>query len=215
MEELELLKSNWQKREHVLPKLTYNDIYALLLKKSSSIVKWIFLISIAEIIFWTALAFLVPESNKKINDGLGLHNFLMVMNILNYIIFGVFIVLFYSNYRKIKVTDTVRQLMKNILRARKTVKYFVIYNVSLSILLLVGVNLYYYMMQDRLYKLLSTYYPEYATIPQEKFTNIFFVTTLIFGVIFIGLIILFYRVVYGILLRRLKRNYDELEKIEM
>jgi hypothetical protein len=43
MDQLELLKKQWQSREQELPKLTYNDIYSMLLKKSSSIVKWIFL----------------------------------------------------------------------------------------------------------------------------------------------------------------------------
>ena len=94
MDQLELLKKQWQSREHELPKLTYEDIYKMLLKKSSSIVKWIFYISIAEILFWTLLSFMVPESSTKFSDDIGLHNVLVGVNVLNYTVFGFFIILF-------------------------------------------------------------------------------------------------------------------------
>ncbi len=215
MDELELLKKQWQTREQELPKLSYSDIYQMLLKKSSSIVKWIFYISIGEILLWTLLAFFVPESSKRINDGIGLHNTLLIINILNYAVCAIFIFLFYKNYRKIKVTDTVKHLMRNIIKTRRTVKYFVVYNVVSTALLIIGVNLYYYTKQDELYRLMAKNFDGYGTIPQEQFTNVFFMTQFIIGLILLGLIILFYRLVYGILLRRLKKNYYELEKIEM
>ena len=41
LDELELLKKDWQKREANLPKLSYEEIYPMIKKKSSSIVKWI------------------------------------------------------------------------------------------------------------------------------------------------------------------------------
>ena len=37
MDELELLKKDWKKKESSYPKLTYNEIYKLIHKKSSSI----------------------------------------------------------------------------------------------------------------------------------------------------------------------------------
>ena len=51
MDELELLKKDWQKKEKDLPKLSYDDIYKMIWKKSSSFVKWIFYISIIEFVF--------------------------------------------------------------------------------------------------------------------------------------------------------------------
>ena len=47
MDELEFLKKDWKKQEADFPKLSYNEIYKLIRKKSSSIVKWIFIICIA------------------------------------------------------------------------------------------------------------------------------------------------------------------------
>ena len=66
MDHLDLLKQKWQSVEQELPQLSYGDIHQMLLKKSSSIVKWIFLISVGELLFWTILTFFVPESSKTI-----------------------------------------------------------------------------------------------------------------------------------------------------
>ena len=214
MDELELLKKQWQSSEQKLPKLTYDDIYKMLLKKSSSIVKWIFYISIAEILFWTLLSFMVPESSTKFSDDIGLHNILVGVNVLNYTVFGVFIILFCRNYRKISTTDSIKDLMKNILRTRKTVKYFVIYNVTASVLLIIGINFYYYFNQDIVFQFMTEDYG-ITNISQERFMKMFFVIQILFGIVMIGFILLFYRIVYGILLRRLYNNYKELKKIEL
>ncbi len=214
MDELELLKKQWQTHEQELPHLSYSDIYKMLLKKSSSIVKWIFYISIAEIIFWTLLAFLVPESSTKFSDDIGLHNILLGVNVVNYLVFGFFIFLFYRNYRKISTTDSIKELMGNILSTRKTVKYFVIYNITTSILLIVGTNIFYYLNQDIVFRFMTEDYG-IANITQQRFMKMFFAIQILFGIVLIGFVMLFYRLVYGILLRRLRKNYKELEKIEV
>jgi hypothetical protein len=215
MDQLELLKKQWKNREQDLPTFSYTDIYDMLLKKSSSIVKWIFYISIGEIILWTLLAFLVPESSKEINEGMGLKSTLFSVNILNYIIFAIFIILFYKNYRSIKVTDSIKSLMANILKTRRTVKYFVIYNVGATLLLLIFVNIYYYKNKEQLYTYLIENFEGYSALPQENFTSIFFLSQLLGGIIIIGFLLLFYRIIYGILLKRLYSNYKELKKIEL
>jgi hypothetical protein len=215
MDNLDLLKEQWQKREQELPKLSYKDIYQMLLQKSSSMVKWIFLISIGELLFWTILAFFVPESSREFNNSMGLKTAFLIINIIHYCIFAVFIYLFYVNYRSIKVTDTIKDLMRSILNTRKTVKYFVVYNVAAAVLVLIGVNFYYYSKKEQLYNLMVESYAGYGSIPQESFTSLFFLSQFIFGLLLIGLVLVFYRIIYGILLKRLKRNYDELRKIEM
>ncbi|SRX55007.1 hypothetical protein [Aequorivita sp. CIP111184] len=213
MDQLELLKKQWQSREQELPKLSFGDIYKMLLKKSSSIVKWIFYISIAEIGFWTLLALLVPESSTKFSDDIGLHNILIITNVINYLVFGFFIILFYRNYRKISTTDSVKELMGNILRTRKTVKYFVVYNVTTSVLIIVGINIFYYLNQDMVFRFMTEDYG-ISNISQARFMKMFFAIQILFGIVMIGFVLLFYRIVYGILLRRLRKNYKELEKIE-
>ena len=44
MDELELLKKDWQRNSGDYPELSYDEIYKMSHAKSSSIVKWIFII---------------------------------------------------------------------------------------------------------------------------------------------------------------------------
>ena len=53
MDELELLKKDWKNNNEQFKQVSENEIYGMLQKSSSSIVKWIFIISILEIILWT------------------------------------------------------------------------------------------------------------------------------------------------------------------
>ena len=214
MDELELLKVKWQEREQEFPAVSYKDIYKMILKKSSSIVKWIFVISIAEILFWIVLGLLTPETNKALIQNIGLQSILNVIYIFHYVIIAVFLVLFYLNWKNIQVTDTVKTLMRNILKTRKTVKYFVIYNVAGTALVLIFVNLYFYANKEELYSLISKGNEGYAALPPENFFPVLFVSFLVVGVLLIGFILVLYRIIYGILLKRLKYNYTELEKME-
>lgn len=214
VDELELLKKQWQKQEHEFPKLTHQDIYKMLLKKSSSIVKWIFFISVAEISFWTLLTLFIPDSSYKINQAMGLNTAMIIASILNYSVFGVFIYLFYKNFKRIQITDSIKDLMQNILRTRKTVTYFVVYNVTATTILLLAVNIFYYFNQEKLYELMGKNFSYYNSISQQEFVSIFFISQVVVGIIFIGIILLFYRIVYGILLRRLSSNYRKLKEME-
>lgn len=215
MDQLELLKSKWQETEQNLPTLTFNDIYKMLLKKSSSIVKWIFIISIGELLFWVTLALFVPESTKSFVKEMKMDTVFMVINIIHYIVFAYFIFLFWKNHKKIQVTDSVSTLMENILKTRRTVRNFVIYNVGTTILLLIGVNIFYYLHKDELAIAVQKSTTQYDAVPPEVFTKVFFMGQIIGGVVMIGLVLLFYFLVYGFLLKRLKRNYKELQKMEM
>ena len=209
MDNLDLLKEKWQNMEQELPKLSYSDIYQMLLKKSSSILKWIVIISICEIAFWTLLSLFVPESSKQFYSDMGVQNFIKWVNIINYFVVAIFIYIFYKNHKKIKATQSVKTLMGNILRARKTVHYFVFYNIGLATLLVFGLNTYYYFHTEKLNSVLKQD-ELYSAYPAETFigANIFA------GFLVLVFLVLFYWVAYGILLKRLKRNYNELRKIE-
>lgn len=210
MDQLETLRKEWQSREQEFPKLTYDEIYAMFLKKSSSIVKWIVIISLCEIFFWTALAFFIPESSKEFNIEMGLQTTFTYINVFNYIVVAVFIYLFWRNYKKIQVTNSVKTLMGNILRTRKTVHYFVYYNIGMAAILMIGMNLYYYFNKETLSSILRND-DNFGALPAETFIGV----NIIAGILLIGFLILFYWVLYGLLLRRLKRNYKELKKMEV
>jgi len=213
MDELELLKKDWKMREQKQPQLSYDDIYTMLFKKSTSIVKWIFIISIAELIFWTGLSFFTPKSSYEILERFGVSQILWMTNIINYLVFIGFIYLFYKNYTAIKVTDSTKQLINSIIKTRKTVRYFVFYNVAVFALILIFINILYYFKSDVLMEIIGEKYGKIKDA--AAFLNNFFIIQIVLGVFMLGLLLLFYRLVYGILLRRLKNNLKELEKIEM
>src|SRR5690554_26241 len=213
MDGLDLLKKDWQKKEFKHPKLSYSQIYDMLFKKSTSMVKWIFIISIAELLFWIGLSLITPKSTYEVIETLEMLDFMMYSNIIHYSVFIIFIYLFYKNYTAIRVTDSTKKLMNSILKTRKTVRYFVIYNVTVFVLSLVMLNVFYVTKSELLIEYMAAKFgPE---VNRDGFFTYFITIQIVFGILMIGLLILFYRLVYGILLKRLNKNYKELERIEV
>lgn len=212
MDELELLKKDWQKQEVNLPRLSYDQIYKMIWKKSSSIVKWIFVISILEFLFWSVLTLFLADKDYWIElDRIHLKEFTIFSYIVSYGITFYFIYRFYRNYIRISSTDNVSALMENILNTRRTVKYyiaFVLISTGAVFLIVTYFTFYYHAVNTSV-----TQAEEFAFSPRQwaMFMGIMFLIL----IVFLGLIWLFYRLIYGILLRRLKRNYKELKKLEM
>lgn len=213
MDQLEKLKKQWRRQDENIPQLSFDEIYKMLLKKSSSIVKWIFIISIGEILFWTSLVFIAPKNGYEFIEKVGLQTFFLISNILYYTVFATFIFLFFKNYKRISTTDSIKELMNNIIRTRKTVRYFIIYNISFVAILLIITNISYYLNFDVLLEMSFTEIPN-DEISRTGFLVGFFVIQFIFGLILIGGMLLFYRIIYGIFLRKLYRNYQQLSGLE-
>ena len=97
MDELDLLKKDWQKEDSRYPKLSYNEIYGMILKKSSSIVKWIFIISIIEFVFWTGISFALKDAdfNKKF-ESYNAGNIMIPFMVLGYLILAYFFYKFFK-----------------------------------------------------------------------------------------------------------------------
>lgn len=211
MDELELLKKDWKKEDSNYPKLTYDEIYSLLLKKSSSLVKWLFYISIAELVFWiliNIIPYFTSDEYRARLDSIYTNELIFTgATVLSYIIIILFIYLLYKSYKSISVTDNAKKLMESILKTRKIVKYYVIYN-----LVMVFVSFAFGMF------FAISYNPELSNKLAHFSTNqmivFYLIMTLFFGV-FLLLIWLFYRLIYGILLKRLNKNYKELKKLEV
>ncbi|NQV78669.1 MAG: hypothetical protein HQ490_09985 [Lutibacter sp.] len=211
MDELDLLKKDWKKQDADYPILTYNQIYKLIHKKSSSLVKWILVICIVELIFWTSLNLFVPESYLEIYAKFHLRTFLYITQGVHYVIVIVFIYFFYKNYKTISVIDSTNLLMQNIIRTRKTVNYYVYYNIILYALLSIVINVIMFSNPETLIETLN---PNNKLIDESKFLNIMLIAQVVTFFIIVGLLWLYYRIIYGILLRKLNRNYKELENLE-
>ena len=131
MDELEILKKDWKKNENTFDQVSEKEIYGMLHKRSSSIVKWILIISVLELLLWSGISFLTSdESYSKTLKAYHLDTIMPVITIINYGVILFFIYLFFKNYKAINTTDTVKQLMQNILKTRKTVQYYVWYNIN-------------------------------------------------------------------------------------
>ena len=213
MDELELLKKDWEKSTKKYPNLSKEEIYGIISKRSSSIVKWIFIISILEFILWTALSFFGDSDQvlKKIQayD----YGFIYYgVFVISYIVIFVFMYLFYNNYRNIAVTENTKVLMEQILKTRKTVKQYVIYNLSMMVLsipmgVMMGLS-----NNTETQTLISD-------IESKGDNNlfIFYLIIIIFSIIAIVVVVAlflgFYYLIYGLFLKRLKKNYKELKTI--
>ena len=212
MDELDLLKKDWQKENGKYPKLSYNEIYEMILKKSSSIVKWIFIISLLEFALWTLVSFGFKDSDSMKRFQEYDADFILIpFTVLGYIILAYFFYLFFKNYKTISATDSAKVLMENILKTRRTVKQYVAFNL---IYLVVATIVVLFIEFDQDQQLISKVNEASANGEVFKFYAIIIITIVVMLAIFIGLLLLFYYLIYGLLLRRLNRNYKELKKLE-
>lgn len=99
--------------------------------------------------------------------------------------------------------------MQNILNTRKTVKFYIYFNI-------VGMALTSFIMFYTIFSSSEkTAIFKIANDIPEDFSNTTFIIVLIVTMtIFIALLLLVYRIIYGILLRRLKKNYKELKQLD-
>ena len=208
---LDILKKDWEKTENKFKTFSETDIYKMLQSKSISIVKWIFYISIIELIFWIVFS-LYAKSLDHMKDFESISMFIFISEMISYAIIIFFIYLFYKNYKTINATDSVKQLMNSIINTRKTVtmyiRVFIIYNVLASLIVF-----YYAINNESQWQ--ANYNTAIANGNETAFLIGIFVVLLIFLIVFVILLWLFYRLIYGILLKRLYKNHQELKKIDL
>lgn len=213
MDQLDILKSKWQSQKTDFPQYSSDQIKKLLHHKSSSIVKWILIIAIIEFVFFAGIGLIAHQTNKD-------HNFIEIFGdvfyygtmVFHYIVVFIFIYLFYKNYVNISADQPSRSLMKTILKTRKTMKYYIWYN--MIYILVTGIwGTSIAINNDPNFIEIK----ESATFEGHEmlFYTVTFGSMLIVILLMCTLLFLIYMLIYGILLRRLKRNYMELKKMEV
>lgn len=210
MKELDLLKKDWKKNADSFQQISENEIYKMIHKKSSSIVKWILIISILEILFWTVsnLFFSTDEMLIKIKHP-EMILYLEILTYFNYVVVLIFVYFFYKNYKTISTIESTKLLMSSILKTRKTVQYYVWYNLGMAV---VSSIISFFIA--------FVYNPDMTYLREKLATSgkAMFVTggiLLLVTLAFLGMFWCFYRLLYGTLLRRLYGNYKELKKIDL
>lgn len=210
-EELDLLKKAWKKDPHVYEQVTENQIYKMIHKRSSSIVKWILMISIAEFLLWSAIGlFFVDENYLKTLEMYHIDTLFKVISVLNYAVVIFFIFMFYKNFKTISTTDTVKKLMNSIIKTRKTVQYYIWYNLGMFAFIFIIVVISQIIYDPNINSLIDST----KDVNPQVFWIIIGLTYFVLFALTFGLFWLFYRLIYGFLMKRLHKNFEELKKID-
>ena len=213
MDELELLKKDWETSSKNYPELDKKTLYKLINKRSSSLVKWIFIISLLEFVFWTLISLVTndAESLEKLKS-YNVDYIIYPLTVFGYLVLGYFFYVFYKNYKNISTTEDTKLLMERILKTRKTVRHYVIFNlVFMCISIVIGVYIE------------ITNNPEVQTlingIEADGAKNVTIFYLIVVGISILAMVLItavllgFYYLIYGLLLKRLKANYKDLKEL--
>lgn len=204
MEELDLLKKNWQKNT-AFEQVSEVEIYKMLQMKSSSIVKWILIVSLLEFVLLNGIAFFIND--QSYDEFMRANPFMGILEKFNYVVIFVFIYFFYRNYQTISVLNSSKKLIEHILKTRKIVTYYIYWNIIIGGITgaLTGIESF-----NEGYKA-GRNLPEKNTIVLES--N--YITIIVMALFIMGFLWLFYKLLYGRFLSKLKENYTELKKIDL
>ncbi|CAD7810916.1 hypothetical protein CHRY9390_02266 [Chryseobacterium aquaeductus] len=216
--DLDSFKKTWQEQP-VQAKYDNSEILQMLNKKSRNYVKYIFWISVIEFVLFTAFGLFYILQNKESNTFLTslqklgveknehlqdiLDNIYLVIKIITLVVTGYFVIKFYQNYRKIKIEDDLKEFILKIIKFKKTVNAFILINIIIviiftSTLIILGI----YAIQNQ------------NTEMANSSIMAFIVSFIISTVLCVLLIWAYYRLVYGILIKRLDKNLKQLKEID-
>lgn len=216
--DLDSFKKTWQEQP-VQQKYDNNEILKMLNRKSRNYVKYIFWISVFEFLLFSVMGlfyfFQGEETNGFLNvlEKLGakktpevennFDNIYLGLKILSLLVTAYFVYKFYQNYRKIKIEENLKGLITRIIKFKKTVNAFIL----ISILLLVA------------FTSIFTVFVFYALNSQNIEPANSAVTIFVIGItlstgLCVLLIWLYYRLVYGIIMRKLDKNLKQLKDID-
>ena len=204
-------KKVWKNQPEEQNKISALEIYKMTQSKSNSIVKWIFIIGLLEFVFWFAINYLGTKNGAlEPYEKLNLISFIDNVSYFHYVVVVLFLILFYRNFSLISTIDNTKTLMKNILLVRKTVKWYVYYNLINVVVFSIILNILIFNTPDGI-NILSGIDNE--SFNQEHMTTVFIIAQIVVIAIMLLILWLFYYLLYGILLKKLNKNYKELTKL--
>ncbi|OVE62785.1 beta-carotene 15,15'-monooxygenase [Chryseobacterium mucoviscidosis] len=216
--DLDSFKKTWQEQP-VQEKYDYNEILQMLNKKSRNYVKYIFWISVFEFLFFTLIGLFYiiqgKESNSFINilTKLGVQrtselentfdNIYLVLKVLSLAITAYFVFKFYQNYKVIKIEENLKKFILQIITFKKTVNAFILINIALLITF------------TSIFTIFVFYILNTQNVEITNSTLIGFVAGIIISTVFtVIMVCLYYRVVYGIIIKKLDKNLIQLKEID-
>jgi len=216
--DLDSFKKTWQEQP-VQNKYDHDEILQMLNKKSRNYVKYIFWISVVEFVLFTAFGLFYILQNKESNTFLSslqklgvkqnaqlqsiFDNIYLVIKTFTLLITGYFVVKFYQNYRKIKIEEDLKEFISRIIKFKKTVNAFILINILIVVVFTSALTIFgIYAIQNQ------------NTTLADSSIVAFIVSFIISTVLCVVLIWAYYRLVYGILIKRLDKNLAQLKEID-
>ncbi|SIT98847.1 hypothetical protein SAMN05660493_03284 [Epilithonimonas bovis DSM 19482] len=216
--DIDSFKKSWQ-NQTIADGYNQEDIEKMLNKKSRNYVKYILWISIAEFFVFGMINFITLFSSNFHTDFTSILNRLQIRNqsqvefsldriynwmkVASLVITGIFVIIFYINYKRINVEANLKKFITHIIAFKKTVNLFIISNIVL-LLLVIGCFTTFIIYTMRLQKI---------HIDNPTFWGLISGVTVSL-LICIILILLYYKIAYGIILKRLSKNLNQLKAID-
>ncbi|MCC3216725.1 MULTISPECIES: beta-carotene 15,15'-monooxygenase [Chryseobacterium] len=216
--DLDSFKKTWQEQP-VQPKYDNKEILQMLNRKSRNYVKYIFWISVIEFLFFSVFGLFYffqeeeSESFRKMLTRLGAQeapevesNFghaYLAIKILSLLITAYFVLKFYQNYRKIKIEENLKGLITRIIKFKRTVNAFILISIVLLLLftfVLIAFILYILDSQN--------------IQPTSSSLTIIIVGITVSTLLAISMIWVYYRLVYGTIIKKLDKNLKQLKEID-
>ena len=154
---------------------------------------------------------MVPQKYMEVYKDFKIMELLKATMFVHYVVILVFLVLFYRNYNSISITDSTKRLMNRILSVRRTVKYYVYYNLGTIIISNIVLMIILLGQPDHLIDALN---PKGLNVDTNTTITIFIIATAAMVLIMFLIIWFFYKLTYGRLLKKLNKNYKELDNLE-
>lgn len=214
--DIDQIKEAWKNQ---VPNYQYSseEIISILSKRSKNNVKYIFWISVAEFLLFTLFSlfniwedetlvwFLEILHNFNIQNIDGIQeqfkNLNLILKITSSLVTGYFVWTFFRKYQAINIQNDLKKFIHQLLDFRNTVNRFIIANVLLAFLFI-----FYF------------YYIIYIQIPEEheKWIKMYrFLYSSLFSAAFTIIIVWgYYRLIYGIFLRKLNKNLKQINELD-
>lgn len=216
--DLDSFKKTWQEQP-VQPKYDNREILQMLNRKSRNYVKYIFWISVVEFLFFSVLGLFYffqeeeSDSFRKVLERLGAqeapeveNNFghaYLAIKIMSLLITAYFVLKFYQNYRRIKIEENLKGFITRIIKFKKTVNAFIL----ISIVLLLTFT---FVLISFIFYTLSSQNIQ----PTNANLTIIIAGITISTLLAVSMIWVYYRLVYGSIIKKLDKNLKQLKEID-
>ncbi|QCX52538.1 hypothetical protein [Elizabethkingia sp. JS20170427COW] len=215
--DFESLKKSWQEQT-IDTHYQDRDIQKMLHSKSNSYVKyicWISLLEFCVFFFLNLYSWIKPKDDQAFFSKLqkigivateqmhhAFQEIYTIFKVVSLVILLTYVIIFYLQYKKIKVEGNLKNLIISIIQFKKSVNRFILYNlllVSLFFLLIVIFPLYYIMVEN-------------LEINMRAYRELT-VGMLISCVLVLFVVYVYYKFIYGMFIRKLTQKLKQLQEI--